>query len=158
MINLTLALYLTTTKSPLKSNLIILTQTIILTSIINFIRKTSWISFIIFILYVGGLIIIFLYISRIAFNDLNISKNNFKILIFKFTFILLSLLLIQNLINLENFNYENKLIYEDNYFFLNIFIIPNNFIIYFIIIILFFILILIIWLLKNNKGPIRQKS
>jgi len=61
-------------------------------------------------------------------------------------------------LNLENFNYENKFIFEDNFNLLNIFIIPNNLIIYLIILILFFILILIIWILKINKGPIRQKN
>nr|YP_010021207.1 NADH dehydrogenase subunit 6 [Schizoneuraphis gallarum]QOK36248.1 NADH dehydrogenase subunit 6 [Schizoneuraphis gallarum] len=158
LLNLSLSIYLITVKSPLKSNLIILIQTITLTSLTNFIMKTSWISFMIFILYIGGLMIIFLYISSIAFNELNIINNNYKILIFKLTSIFMSLLLMQNLMNLENFKYENKMNFEDNFFFLNMFIIPNNLMIYFIMMILFFMLILIIWLLKNNKGPIRQKS
>lgn len=131
-------------------------QTITLTLLINLINKTAWISFIIFILYIGGLIIIFLYISRIAFNELNINKN-YKNIIYKILFSSLILLIFKLSINIENINYENKYIFEDNFYLLNIFIIPNNLIIYLIIFILFFILILIIWILKINKGPIRQK-
>jgi len=144
-------------KSPLRSNLIILRQSIILTLIINLINKTSWISFLLFILYIGGLIIIFLYISRIAFNEFNLNKNYIKLRI-KLRIFIIIIIITKNFILLENLNYENKFIYEDNFYFINIFIIPNNLIIYFIIIILFFILILIIWILKNFKGPIRQKN
>lgn len=144
-------------KSPIRSNLIILIQTITLTIIINLINKTSWISFIVFILYIGGLIIIFLYISRIAFNELNINKN-YKNIIYKIIFIFLILIYFKLSLNIENIIYENKFIFEDNSYLLNIFIIPNNILIYIIIFILFFILILIIWILKINKGPIRQKT
>lgn len=144
-------------KSPLRANLIILGQSIFLTLIINLINKTSWISFILFILYIGGLIIIFLYISGIAFNELNIIKN-YKNIIIKILLIIITTYLIKPLIILENFNFENNYLFEDNFYLINIFILPNNLIIYFILFILFFILILIIWILKNNKGPIRQKS
>nr|YP_009236622.1 NADH dehydrogenase subunit 6 [Hormaphis betulae]AMJ17087.1 NADH dehydrogenase subunit 6 [Hormaphis betulae]QNO35887.1 NADH dehydrogenase subunit 6 [Hormaphis betulae] len=155
--NLILSIYLTTMKSPLKSNLIILLQAISLTLMMNLINKTSWISFMIFILYVGGLMIIFLYISSIAFNEINVNKNNYKSLITKLMLTFMSFMLINHLFNWENQNYENNLNFEDNFYFMNMFMMPNNLMIYFIMLILFFMLILIIWLLKNKKGPIRQK-
>nr|YP_009940102.1 NADH dehydrogenase subunit 6 [Hamamelistes spinosus]QNV49430.1 NADH dehydrogenase subunit 6 [Hamamelistes spinosus] len=157
MINLMLSISLTMMKSPLKSNLIILSQSIMLTLMVNLINKTSWISFMIFILYVGGLMIIFLYISSIAFNEMNINNNNYKILIMKMILIFFLIYLIKNFMNLENQHYQNKFNFEDNYYFINMFMLPNNMLIYIIMLILFFMLILIIWLLKNNKGPIRQK-
>nr|AKM70063.1 NADH dehydrogenase subunit 6 [Neothoracaphis yanonis] len=156
-INLTLSIYLTTMKSPLKSNLIILIQTIFLTLMMNFINKTSWISFMIFMLYVGGLMIIFLYISSIAFNELNINKIN-KNYNYKIIFIFILFYMMKLYMNMENLNFQNKLNFEDNFYFMNMFMMPNNLMIYFIMMILFFMLILIIWLLKNNKGPIRQKN
>ena len=94
-------------------------------------------------MYIGGLIIIFLYISGIAFNEFNIIKN-YKNIINKILFILLIRYLIKPLIMVENFNFEDNLFFEDNFYLINIFIIPNNLIIYFILFILFFILILII--------------
>nr|AFI13777.1 NADH dehydrogenase subunit 6 [Diuraphis noxia] len=155
--NLIMAITLTMMKSPLSSNLIILIQTLSLTLMINLINKTSWISFMIFILYIGGLMIIFLYISSIAFNELNINKN-FKNLIYKLIFIILVLMYFKMSLNLNNMNYENKFIFEDNFYMLNMFILPNNLMMYMIMFILFFMLILIIWMLKINKGPIRQKK
>lgn len=100
--------------------------------------------------------IIFLYISRIAFNEINIIKN-YRNLLIKLLFIILLLNYYKNNMILETFKFENNYFFEDNFYLINIFIIPNNLIIYFILFILFFILILIIWILKNNKGPIRQK-
>uniref|UniRef100_A0AB39AH94 NADH dehydrogenase subunit 6 n=1 Tax=Uroleucon sp. TaxID=2939227 RepID=A0AB39AH94_9HEMI len=157
LINLIMAIILTMMKSPISSNLIILIQTMTLTLMINLINKTAWISFMIFILYIGGLMIIFLYISSIAFNELNINKN-YKNLIFKIFFLSLMLLMFKLSMNIENMNYENKFIFEDNFYLLNMFIMPNNLMIYLIMFILFFMLILIIWMLKINKGPIRQKN
>nr|AKM69986.1 NADH dehydrogenase subunit 6 [Takecallis arundinariae] len=155
-INLSLSMILTMMKSPLSSNLIILGQSISLTMMINLINKTSWISFMLFILYVGGLMIIFLYISGIAFNELNIIKN-YKNMLIKISIMMIMIYLIKPLMILENFHFENNLMFEDNFYLINMFILPNNLIIYFILFILFFMLILIIWILKNNKGPIRQK-
>nr|YP_010038648.1 NADH dehydrogenase subunit 6 [Eutrichosiphum pasaniae]QOY44598.1 NADH dehydrogenase subunit 6 [Eutrichosiphum pasaniae] len=157
LINLLMSSILMIMKSPLSTNLNILIQTISLTMMINLINKTSWISFMLFILYVGGLMIIFLYISSIAFNELNMNKN-YKFILIKLTLILIFFYNLKNFIILENFQLENKFIFEDNYYFINMFLMPNNLMIYFMLMILLFMLILIIWLLKNNKGPIRQKT
>nr|AKM70076.1 NADH dehydrogenase subunit 6 [Myzus persicae] len=155
--NLIMAIMLTMMKSPISSNLIILIQTMTLTMMINLINKTAWISFMIFILYIGGLMIIFLYISSIAFNELNINKN-YKNMIFKLIIIFFMLMYFKMSLNMENMNYENKFMFEDNFYLLNMFMMPNNLMIYMIMFILFFMLILIIWMLKINKGPIRQKN
>nr|YP_009332456.1 NADH dehydrogenase subunit 6 [Schlechtendalia chinensis]API68537.1 NADH dehydrogenase subunit 6 [Schlechtendalia chinensis] len=156
IMNLILAINLTTIKSPLKSNLMILFQSITLTMMINLINKTSWISFMIFILYIGGLMIIFLYISSIAFNEINNNKKKtylIKIILltFLFTYWFNSSML------LENFKFNNNYLFEDNFYLMNMFNYPNNLMIYFIMLILFIMLIMIIWMLKFNKGPIRQK-
>nr|YP_010029346.1 NADH dehydrogenase subunit 6 [Aphis spiraecola]QOU10379.1 NADH dehydrogenase subunit 6 [Aphis spiraecola] len=155
--NLILAISLTMMKSPISSNLIILIQTMMLTLMINMINKTAWISFMIFILYIGGLMIIFLYISSIAFNEFNINKN-YKNMLIKSIFLTMFILYFKLYFNMENFFYENKLLFEDNFNLINMFIMPNNLMIYLIMMILFFMLILIIWMLKINKGPIRQKK
>nr|AKM69975.1 NADH dehydrogenase subunit 6 [Thripsaphis sp. YW-2015] len=155
-INLIFSMMLTSMKSPLNSNLIILCQSISLTMMINLINKTSWISFMLFILYIGGLMIIFLYISSIAFNEFNYTKN-FKKIIMKLILILLLIFNLSKQFSLENFKFENNFMFEDNFYLINLFMMPNNLIMYFIMFILFFMLILIIWMLKNNKGPIRQK-
>nr|YP_009051646.1 NADH dehydrogenase subunit 6 [Sitobion avenae]AII03067.1 NADH dehydrogenase subunit 6 [Sitobion avenae] len=155
--NLIMAIMLTMMKSPISSNLIILIQTMTLTMMINLINKTSWISFMVFILYIGGLMIIFLYISSIAFNELNINKN-YKNMIYKLIFMCFMLFYFKLFLNMENMNYENKFMFEDNFYLLNMFMLPNNIMIYMIMFILFFMLILIIWMLKINKGPIRQKN
>nr|YP_010275974.1 NADH dehydrogenase subunit 6 [Tuberolachnus salignus]UGY86209.1 NADH dehydrogenase subunit 6 [Tuberolachnus salignus] len=156
MTNLMMSIMLISMKSPLSSNLIILIQTITLSILTNLINKTSWISFMIFILYVSGLMIIFLYISSIAFNELNINKN-FKLIIIKMMIIMMILMNMKKYIIMENFNFQNNYLFEDNIYIINMFNMPNNLMIYFILLILFFMLILVIWLMKNNKGPLRQK-
>nr|AKM70102.1 NADH dehydrogenase subunit 6 [Macropodaphis sp. YW-2015] len=157
MINLILTKILTMKKPPLSSHLNILDQPMFIIILTNMFNNNSWISYTLFILYVGGLIMSSLHIFSIAFNELNIIKNK-KYMLFKNFSKLKIFYFMKNFIILENFKFENKLLFEDNFYLLNMFILPNNMLIYFILIILFFMLILIIWLLKNNKGPIRQKK
>nr|YP_009400279.1 NADH dehydrogenase subunit 6 [Nurudea yanoniella]ARW70279.1 NADH dehydrogenase subunit 6 [Nurudea yanoniella]QBK84296.1 NADH dehydrogenase subunit 6 [Nurudea yanoniella] len=154
-INLMMSMTLIILKSPLKSNLLILFQTIMLTMMINLINKTSWISFMIVILYIGGLMIIFLYISSIAFNEINMHFN-YKNIIKNLMIMSMFMYYMKPLMLMENFKFNN-LLFEDNFFMINMFNTPNNMMMYFIMMMLFTMLILIIWLLKFNKGPIRQK-
>nr|YP_010977779.1 NADH dehydrogenase subunit 6 [Nurudea zhengii]UYG49506.1 NADH dehydrogenase subunit 6 [Nurudea zhengii] len=155
-LNLMLSMIFIILKSPLKSNLILLIQAMSLTMMINLINKTSWISFMIIILYIGGLMIIFLYISSIAFNDINILLN-YKNMIMKLMIMSILMYFMKSLLLMENFKFNNNYLFEDNFFMINMFNSPNNMMLYFIMMILFIMLILIIWLLKFNKGPIRQK-
>nr|QJF58152.1 NADH dehydrogenase subunit 6 [Adelges tsugae] len=155
MLNLLTSFLFINMKSPLSSNLMIMAQSILLTLMMNFTNKTSWISFMLFILYIGGLMIIFLYISSIAFNEFNMMKK-YKNLMMKFLIMMILILYNKKSPIIENFKFENNFKFEDNFFLMNMFIAPNNLMIYFIMMILFYMLILIIWMLKNNKGPIRQ--
>nr|YP_009400318.1 NADH dehydrogenase subunit 6 [Floraphis meitanensis]ARW70370.1 NADH dehydrogenase subunit 6 [Floraphis meitanensis] len=157
LMNLLSSIIIITLKSPLKSNLMILFQTILLTMMINLINKTSWISFMIFILYIGGLMIIFLYISSISFNEININKNYLNN-IFKLILMIIIIYWFKIFMLMENFKFNNNFLFEDNFFMMNLFNSPNNLMMYFIMMILFIMLILIIWMLKFNKGPIRQKN
>nr|YP_009400240.1 NADH dehydrogenase subunit 6 [Floraphis choui]ARW70240.1 NADH dehydrogenase subunit 6 [Floraphis choui] len=157
LMNLLSSIIIITLKSPLKSNLMILFQTILLTMMINLINKTSWISFMIFILYIGGLMIIFLYISSISFNEININKNYLNN-IFKLILMIIIIYWFKIFMLMENFKFNNNFLFEDNFFMMNMFNSPNNLMMYFIMMILFIMLILIIWMLKFNKGPIRQKN
>jgi len=73
-------------KHPIAITGIILTQ-VILSSVIIFINlPTPWAAIILFLIYAGGLIVLFIYITRLAANEKfnsshKISKNLFKIIV-----------------------------------------------------------------------------
>lgn len=139
---------------------------IILTSIIslkiNYIYK-SWLSFILFLTIIGGLIVIFLYITRLTNNELFFL--NIKIIFINFLkiiFIVILIYLIYYNLNIFFFNSNlNKSFY--NYIFIwdlnNINFLYKK--IYnkstiFIIFYLYYSIIIIINICSNYKSPLRQ--
>nr|AXI98866.1 NADH dehydrogenase subunit 6 [Pseudoniphargus salinus] len=63
------------TISPLFMSLLIILQTITLAIIINMITMTSWFSFMLVMIYLSGMMIIFIYVSSMASNELFFPNN-----------------------------------------------------------------------------------
>nr|AIW65000.1 NADH dehydrogenase subunit 6 [Celenna sp. MT-2014] len=100
---------------PLSIGLMILLQTLLMCLISGMLIKTYWYSYILFLTFLGGLLVLFIYVSSVASNELfNLS---FKI---KMIIILLILLLIMNQIymilykNLNWMNLSNNMSNNDN--------------------------------------------
>nr|YP_009439686.1 NADH dehydrogenase subunit 6 [Yanocephalus yanonis]ATG83159.1 NADH dehydrogenase subunit 6 [Yanocephalus yanonis] len=66
-------------KTPLSMGILLLLQTTIATMLISYTSKSSWMSMIMFLMFVGGLLIIFMYMSSIASNEK--FSPNFKLMI-----------------------------------------------------------------------------
>jgi NADH-ubiquinone oxidoreductase chain 6 len=82
---------------PVILTVIILAQTILICLIIWVKLKISWFSYILFLIFLGGLIVLFIYITRLASNELINTKIDFNfvvitvILIFTTFFIFLKI-------------------------------------------------------------------
>nr|AXI98854.1 NADH dehydrogenase subunit 6 [Pseudoniphargus sp. 1-Azores] len=63
------------TISPLFLSLLIILQTITLAIIINMITMTSWFSFMLIMIYLSGMMVIFIYVSSMASNELFFPNN-----------------------------------------------------------------------------------
>lgn len=71
--------------------LIIITQALLICVTLKSIFKVAWFSLILFLIFIGGLIILFIYIIRLASNnDLTIKKNKILLVTFITTFIILN--------------------------------------------------------------------
>nr|YP_010952629.1 NADH dehydrogenase subunit 6 [Sphinx ligustri]WMQ52975.1 NADH dehydrogenase subunit 6 [Sphinx ligustri] len=88
---------------PLSMGLMILIQTLLICMLSGMMIKTYWFSYILFLTFLGGLLVLFIYVSSIASNELFIFSNNMKILFFMF---ILFLFLIQTLF-IKNLNWMN---------------------------------------------------
>lgn len=144
---------------PLKFVTILILLTFIISLKINLIIK-SWINFIILLVIIGGLLVIFIYITRL--NNNTLSKFNYKHIIKILTkFITLIIILVIfhkfDLYFLDNQELNLNNIYEEKN---NIIIIKlfnkNKNSILFIILYLFFSLICIINICYKLKIPLRQ--
>nr|QID48515.1 NADH dehydrogenase subunit 6 [Bolivaritettix sikkinensis] len=64
------------TKQPMNMIIIILIQTVITTFLMSITMKSSWFNYILMIIFIGGMMVLFTYITSIAPNEKNYNKIN----------------------------------------------------------------------------------
>nr|QVT10970.1 NADH dehydrogenase subunit 6 [Clanis deucalion] len=163
MILMSLMMYFLT--HPLSMGLLILIQTMLMCMLSGMFIKTYWFSYILFLTFLGGLLVLFIYVSSIASNEMFIFSNNMKIIFF---FLIPLLIFIQlmfyknlywlnlnmnsemnNFSNFMFFNNENKINLNklyNNY---------SNMLMMLLIIYLFITLIAIVKITNIFYGPLR---
>nr|YP_009573031.1 NADH dehydrogenase subunit 6 [Podagricomela nigricollis]QBF44008.1 NADH dehydrogenase subunit 6 [Podagricomela nigricollis] len=148
-------------KHPLTYGLILLIQTIFTTMITGLLSYNYWYSYILFLIMIGGMLILFIYMTSIASNEKFKFNNKLLFLMFIMLLMFLILMLLDNFYfnyfssmsdislfnNMKNLNNSmNKYL---NY--------PNNMIIFSMIIYLLITLIAIVKITNFSYGPLRQK-
>nr|YP_009743937.1 NADH dehydrogenase subunit 6 [Protambulyx eurycles]QIE12706.1 NADH dehydrogenase subunit 6 [Protambulyx eurycles] len=88
---------------PLSMGLMILMQTMLTCLLSGMLIKTYWFSYILFLTFLGGLLVLFIYICSIASNEMFNMSNNFKMTLLLF---ILMLPMIQMMFN-KNLNWMN---------------------------------------------------
>nr|UXW88440.1 NADH dehydrogenase subunit 6 [Henosepilachna vigintioctomaculata] len=155
---MTFSLILIFLKHPLSLGFFILIQTILISMMMGMFYN-FWYSYILFLIMIGGLLILFIYMTSIASNEK--FKSNFY-LILNFSLIIFSTMVnsIQQKLNLNNFLYKNILTNQnDSNYFLSMtkfLIFPQNKIFMFSIFYLLISMIASIKICKLNFGPLRQ--
>lgn len=153
-------------KHPLAIGLILLVQTTLICLIRGLIIKTFWFSYILFIIFLGGMLVLFIYVTSLASNEIfnfsiKILLVNFFLLIFINFFILF---FDKTLIINYSKNYESSLLTlqyrflpENNLILNKLYNFPTNLITILLIIYLFLTLIAIVKITNIFEGPLRPK-
>nr|YP_008080885.1 NADH dehydrogenase subunit 6 [Adoxophyes orana]AFV63157.1 NADH dehydrogenase subunit 6 [Adoxophyes orana] len=152
---------------PLSMGLMILIQTILTCLITGMLINTYWFSYILFLTFLGGLLVLFIYVSSIASNE--IFKNNFfflKTMMLSIIFIFIISMIFYNNLNLLNsfFNNEMENFFNENLFFnnenkINLSKLYNNqtyLMMMMMIIYLFITLVAVVKITNIFYGPLRQ--
>nr|WMQ77977.1 NADH dehydrogenase subunit 6 [Ericeia subcinerea] len=155
-------------NNPLSMGLMILMQTILICMLSGMLIKTYWFSYILFLTFLGGLLVLFIYVSSIASNELFKPSFNTKLLLsFSiFTLTMIQLLFMNNLYWM-NFSFNSDM---DNFFNLSLFLNNDNkinlsklynnqtfMIMLMLIIYLFITLIAVVKITNIFYGPLRSK-
>nr|YP_009538114.1 NADH dehydrogenase subunit 6 [Athyma ranga]AYN60896.1 NADH dehydrogenase subunit 6 [Athyma ranga] len=102
---ISISIFLFFINHPLTMGLLILLQTLLTCLISGMLINTYWFSYILFLVFLGGLLVLFIYVSSVASNEL------FKInLISKFSMIYILFIMI------FSFFFKNNLIWMNFYF------------------------------------------
>nr|QZP41091.1 NADH dehydrogenase subunit 6 [Geoscapheus dilatatus] len=71
-----LSILFTQMNHPLAMGLILLIQTIMISMITGLSTQSFWFSYVLFLIFIGGMLVLFIYITSLASNEMFISYNN----------------------------------------------------------------------------------
>lgn len=137
--------------------IILFLQTLNLIILIGKIFYSFWFSYIIFLVFIGGLFILFIYIISLTYNNKFFSINYLKYFSIIFSIGLIYYLLIKIFFFINN---ETEIILniKENYLnSLKFYNFPNNYINIILIIFLLILIIIVIKITNFYSGPIKTK-
>nr|ARH54116.1 NADH dehydrogenase subunit 6 [Bembidion varium] len=151
-------------KHPLSMGLNLLIQTTLVSLMSSMYSYTYWFSYILFMVMLGGMLVLFIYMTSLASNEMiNFSMKLMMFMMILFICMMLVLMMIDylmitpmfknsNMITLMNLN-KNENMYSLNM----IYNTPNNMITLMLVNYLFLTLIAVVKISNINYGPLRQK-
>nr|YP_010032423.1 NADH dehydrogenase subunit 6 [Cicadetta abscondita]QOW07743.1 NADH dehydrogenase subunit 6 [Cicadetta abscondita] len=142
-------------KHPLSMGLILMMQTLLSCLICSFYLSSYLFSYILYLIFIGGMLILFMYMSSIASNE----KFFYSIKLMTFNILLMMTMSLLNMIDLKTLNIMNNIMMfmnHDNYMMSKMYIIPSGMMTLVITIYLLFILIIVINILTVNMMTLRS--
>nr|YP_009558785.1 NADH dehydrogenase subunit 6 [Xizicus maculatus]QBA83135.1 NADH dehydrogenase subunit 6 [Xizicus maculatus] len=166
--NLLNAMIFTQVNHPMAMTLIIILQTLIVALTTGMMTSTFWFSYILFLVFLGGMLVLFIYITSLASNELFSvpTKSLIIITMLLSTIILISLTSDSTLWNMLSFNEEMNSIDNDfitlhdesNYLLTKLYNKPTDLITLMLVNYLFLTLIAIVKITNIFQGPLRPKN
>nr|ARH54790.1 NADH dehydrogenase subunit 6 [Trigonopterus sp. 8 AH-2016] len=161
LMNCLLALIFTSLNHPLSMGAILLIQTILIALASGLVHPTFWFSYILFLVMIGGMLVMFMYMTSIASNEkFKLPKSLLKFSIFGLLVISLTSLPMNNFMSLY-FMYSVKFS-SQSYMLTELslskfFNAPSMHMLIILIIYLLITLIAIVKITNNTQGTLRQK-
>nr|YP_010022677.1 NADH dehydrogenase subunit 6 [Lucilia papuensis]QOP39525.1 NADH dehydrogenase subunit 6 [Lucilia papuensis] len=150
-------------KHPLAMGLILLIQTTLVTMSSGLMTKSFWFSYILFLVFLGGMLVLFIYVTSLASNEMftfSIKLLLISSMIFS-TMIIMLFFMDKNLL-LQYQNLEIKSIYEMNSYLMEnslslnkLYNYPTNLLTILLMNYLLITLIAVVKITKLFKGPLR---
>nr|YP_009236792.1 NADH dehydrogenase subunit 6 [Telchinia lycoa]AMJ17256.1 NADH dehydrogenase subunit 6 [Telchinia lycoa] len=162
-----LCLFMFFINHPLSMGMMILGQTLLVCTLSGMLINTYWFSYILFLIFLGGLLVLFIYVSSIASNELFeitlINKILFTLSIFYSIIIMFyfknNLSWMNFYFNDEMMNFFNNFLFFGNEYNFNLSKLYDEqtyFLMFLLIIYLFITLIAVIKVTNMSFGPLRS--
>nr|YP_009537893.1 NADH dehydrogenase subunit 6 [Limenitis camilla]AYN60610.1 NADH dehydrogenase subunit 6 [Limenitis camilla] len=164
LISISILLYFI--NHPLAMGILILIQTLFTCLISGMLINTYWFSYILFLIFLGGLLVLFIYVSSVASNELFKIQFSEKFFYIYIIFIMIFSIFYKNNLIWMNFSFNDEMInfFNSNLFFNNennfnlssLYSKQNYFLMMMLIIYLFITLIVIVKIINIFFGPLRS--
>nr|YP_009487716.1 NADH dehydrogenase subunit 6 [Anopheles striatus]AWB98495.1 NADH dehydrogenase subunit 6 [Anopheles striatus]AWB98651.1 NADH dehydrogenase subunit 6 [Anopheles striatus] len=154
-------------KHPLSMGLMLLIQTFLTCLITSIYVKTFWFSYVLFLIFLGGMLILFIYVTSLSSNEMfsmSFSLTMISLIIF-FIFTILFFIIDKSLIEqfitnmeMEKLSNMNNLINENILSLNKMYNFPTNLITLLLINYLFLTLLVTVKITKKFYGPLRPMN
>nr|AYW52256.1 NADH dehydrogenase subunit 6 [Cleridae sp. 1 ACP-2013] len=147
---------------PMSLGMILLIQTILTSLIISLLNFNFWFSYILFLVMVGGMLVLFIYMTSIASNEKFLFSNFLIMLVISSTILMMMMMMMDSfMFNLNLLN--NEILMKNDWTKFNLsmnkfFNYPNLSIFCISIIYLLMTLIAVVKISNLNLGPLRPKN
>nr|YP_010710908.1 NADH dehydrogenase subunit 6 [Ochlerotatus scapularis]WDA91135.1 NADH dehydrogenase subunit 6 [Ochlerotatus scapularis] len=153
-------------KHPLAMGLMLLIQTFLTSLLTGMYVKTFWFSYVLFLIFMGGMLVLFIYVTSLSSNEMfSMSfKLSFLAMTMMMIFMIISFFIDKSII--ENFINNNEMtlflsnsLLPENIIELNkMYNFPTNLITLLLINYLFLTLLVTVKITKKNYGPLRPMN
>nr|AWD29907.1 NADH dehydrogenase subunit 6 [Anopheles gambiae] len=154
-------------KHPLSMGLMLLIQTFLTCLITGIYVKSFWFSYVLFLIFLGGMLILFIYVTSLSSNEMftmSFKLTMFSLVLFSFSMVIFFILdktfIEQFIINMEmeKFSMTNNLINENILSLNKMYNFPTNLITLLLINYLFLTLLVTVKITKKFYGPLRPMN
>nr|YP_009689653.1 NADH dehydrogenase subunit 6 [Psorophora saeva]QEE94382.1 NADH dehydrogenase subunit 6 [Psorophora saeva] len=154
-------------KHPLAMGLMLLIQTFMTALYTGMYMKTFWFSYMLFLIFMGGMLVLFIYVTSLSSNEMfSLSlKLTFLTIMFSSIFMMFSFFMDKSLIEMFIYNNEmnslsfmNSMMKEDILSLNKMYNFPTNLITLLLINYLFLTLLMTVKITKKNYGPLRPMN
>nr|UPX88418.1 NADH dehydrogenase subunit 6 [Taeniopteryx nebulosa] len=165
--SITLSVIFTQMNHPLAMGMMLLLQTLMICLLTGLTTQSFWFSYILFLVFLGGLLVLFIYVTSLASNEM--FSFSTKIIIFAgVPFLGLSFISLfmdpsiwtTNLMNSEMLNMSSMLSYSEESLstLMKLYNQPTGYITLMLVLYLFLTLIAVVKITNIFSGPLRQKN
>nr|YP_009678981.1 NADH dehydrogenase subunit 6 [Ceracris fasciata fasciata]AKR06225.1 NADH dehydrogenase subunit 6 [Ceracris fasciata fasciata] len=149
---------------PMSMMMFIIMQTFLIGLLTGTMMESFWLSYILFLTFLGGMLVLFIYITSIASNEMFKPKSNIMIIIIILSmmmtiiFIIMDKMMFTDLMkNTETMNINNYINYQEMTLSLEkLYNLPTSIITMMMMIYLFLALVAVVKITNINQGPIRK--
>nr|YP_010620990.1 NADH dehydrogenase subunit 6 [Periplaneta ceylonica]WAX39373.1 NADH dehydrogenase subunit 6 [Periplaneta ceylonica] len=145
---------------PLAMGLMLLIQTIIMCMMSGLLSQSFWFSYVLFLIFLGGMLVLFIYVTSLASNEMFSLSMKMIMIMFIFMFMLMIINLDLMMNNMEFMIHENVYINENEMInsLMKLYNQPTNMITIMLASYLFLTLIVAVKITNISKGPLRQMN
>nr|YP_009469728.1 NADH dehydrogenase subunit 6 [Sphodromantis lineola]AVE15583.1 NADH dehydrogenase subunit 6 [Sphodromantis lineola] len=160
-ISMTLSIIFLFLNHPLSMGLILFLQAISMCLISGYMSISFWFSYVLLLIYLGGMLVLFMYVTSLASNEMFFYSNKIFFTILFLPLIFMTIYYLNTIYPMNLYeNLENSLILNltSNNFLLKMYNQPMNMLTIMIASYLFLTLIAVVKIINIYKGPLRQMN